>query len=93
MLDLWVDPDLTWRWKDADDYRRALDDHILDPKIEAPIRAEAEAVLEEIKNGSGPFGREWKDFHPEPEWPEPELPVAYAWGGSEWALAPGERLS
>lgn len=92
VLDLWVDPDRTWRWKDAGDYRRALDDHILGPEIEAPIRSEVELVLDEISNRSGPFSTEWLGFRPDPQWPTPELPVSYAWGGSEWTLPLGDRL-
>ena len=92
VLDMWVDPDLSWRWKDAADYRRALDDHILDSEIEAPIRAEVDVVLAEIRSASGPFGSEWTTFHPDPQWPEPELSAPYAWGGIEWALPAGDRL-
>lgn len=92
VLDMWVDRDLTWRWKDAADYRRALDDHILDSEIEAPIGAEIDVVLEEIRSAAGPFSKEWTHFRPGPEWPQPELPIPYAWGGSEWTLPPGDRL-
>ena len=92
VLDMWVDPDLTWRWKDADDFQHALGDHILAPEIEAPIRTEAELIIDEIANGTGPFGNDWIAFHADPDWNVPQLPRDYAWGGCEWTLPAGDRL-
>lgn len=92
VLDMWVDPDRKWRWKDADDFRCALHDHILDPGVEAPIHAEAEVLLDEISSGTGPFGDDWIDFHADPDWNRPQLSGGYIWGGSEWTLPAGDRL-
>ena len=92
VIDIWVNPDRTWQWKDRDDYHRALDDHILDPAVRRPIETETALVLDELDSASGPFSDEWIDFDPEPEWAFPELTVGHAWGGTLWSLPNGRRL-
>lgn len=91
VLDMWVDADRSWRWKDRDDFYRALADDILDPAVRAPIEAEAELVLQELKDCSGPFTDEWTDFRADPAWEFPELPAQYALGGAQWELPVGDR--
>jgi len=91
VLDLWVDADRTWRWKDEDDYLRALADGVLDPSIRPELDAEAVRVLEELATRTGPFAAAWTTFRPEPTWPIPCLPSDYGWKGGQWTLPPGER--
>lgn len=91
VLDLWVDADRTWHWKDRDDYARALDDGILDPAIRGAIDEEASRVLRELDARTGPFTESWCSFVPDPAWSTPQLPSAYSWSGEEWTLPPGQR--
>ena len=93
VLDLWVDPDGSWRWKDRDDYDAAIVEGILDPSIRGSIDAEVAQILRDLESRSGPFDSRWCAFHLDPTWPVPELPPAYAWGGSAWTLPPGRRLA
>lgn len=72
--------------------QRALDDHILDPEVRAPIDAETQLIVQEIGSHSGPFSQKWIEFRANPDWTEPTLPAAYAWGGAQWELPMGERL-
>jgi hypothetical protein len=65
-LDIWVDPDGAWRWKDEDELAVAARLGVLDA---ASVRAEGERVLE-----AWPFPTGWEDFRPDPAWPVPELP-------------------
>lgn len=88
-VDIWVNPDRTWEWKDRDDFLALLDDHTFDPAIRDHVDAEATEVLAELRGRTGPFADEWLDFRPEPEWTVPKLPPTHAWQGSEWTLAPG----
>lgn len=92
MLDLWVDPDRSWRFKDLQDYQRALDEGILDPAIRSDIDAETDRVLGEIVARSGPFSDDWTGFRADAEWPVPRLPDDYGWGGRAWTLPMGRRL-
>lgn len=39
VLDIWVNPDRSWEWKDRVDYRELLEDGTLDPGISAPVDA------------------------------------------------------
>ncbi|GAB3923406.1 hypothetical protein GCM10011575_01160 [Microlunatus endophyticus] len=93
VLDLWVDPDRSWHWKDEDDFRTVLEDGTLDRSVAGHIEAEAADVLTELRTGTGAFNGRWLDFHPDPDWAVPELPERYAWASSAWTFPPGPRLS
>lgn len=93
VLDLWVNPDRTWRWKDSDDYVRALEDGILDPTIRGPLEEEGTIVLEELDARDGPFADSWATFHPDQTWSTPRLPPTHAWNGDYWTLPAGRRAT
>jgi hypothetical protein len=68
-LDIVVESDGTWRWKDEDEFAAAA----LAGRVDATaVRAEGERVLAEW-----PFPTGWEDFRPDPAWPPPELPEGY----------------
>jgi hypothetical protein len=69
-LDVWVEPDGTWRWKDEDDFaqKRALG--VYDVVEAGAIRAEGERLIE-----AWPLPTGWEDWRPDPSWPVPELPA------------------
>jgi hypothetical protein len=71
-LDVWVDPDGSWRWKDEDDFAQAQELGILDEAAAAEVRAEGERVIAER-----PWPTGWEDWRPPPEW-EP-LPLPEDW--------------
>jgi hypothetical protein len=68
-LDVWVEPDGTWRWKDEDDFARAQELGVFDAAGAARIRAEAERVIAER-----PWPTGWEDWRPPPGWGPLELP-------------------
>lgn len=68
-----------------------LTDHILDPAVRAPIEHEAELILQELRDGSGPFTDEWINFRADPAWEVPELMEPYALGGDQWELPIGDQ--
>lgn len=92
VLDLWVNADRTFSWKDEDDYSRAIDDGILDPDIRGPIQEEATRVLQELDAGDGPFADSWTTFRPHPSWSTPQLPTTHGWNGEQWTLPPGDQV-
>jgi len=69
-LDVVVAPDLSWQWKDEDEFaeRLALPEHywVAD---EAAVRAEGRRVIKVIEAGEFPFDGTWTDFRPDPSWP------------------------
>ena len=76
-LDVLVEPDRTWRWKDEDE----LDERIgmpgyWDAAKAAEIRADGASVVREVEAGRFPFDGTWCDFQPDPSWPVPPLPPA-----------------
>lgn len=68
-LDVVVEPDGSWRWKDEDELADAVRAGRVD---EAAARAEGERVLAEA-----PFPTGWEGYRPDPDWPVPELPAGW----------------
>jgi hypothetical protein len=68
-LDLVVDPDGRWRWKDEDELVEAARTGYVD---EAAVRAEAERVLSDP-----PWATGWEDWRPDPSWEAPQLPEGW----------------
>ncbi|GAA2513932.1 DUF402 domain-containing protein [Pilimelia columellifera] len=73
-LDIWVEPDRTWRWKDEDEFaeRLALADHYWVPEPDQ-VWAEGRRVVAVIEAGAFPFDGSWCDFVPDPSWPTPTV--------------------
>lgn len=69
VLDIWVTPDLSWRWEDEDELEAALRLGHFSPEEAAAIRAEGERVISEW-----PFPTGWEDWRPDPSWPFPQFP-------------------
>jgi hypothetical protein len=68
VLDALVTPDGEWEWKDEAEFERGLALGVLDAAWEAPIRAEAHRVRQDIALGVGAFSREWDAWGPPDEW-------------------------
>lgn len=75
LLDIWVEPDRTWRWKDEDEFS-AMTDHPLyfDTTTAAAIRAQGEQALALVEAGVYPFDGTHTDFRPDPMWTPHRLP-------------------
>lgn len=69
VLDLWVEPDGSWQWKDEDELVEAVERGYFTPAEASAIRAEGERVL-----ADPPWPTGWEDWRPDPAWPIPELP-------------------
>ncbi len=74
-LDLVVQPDLTWRWKDEDELQEAVAVRRLSADSAREIRCEGERVVADILAGRPPFDGSWRDWRPDPAWPMPALPI------------------
>jgi hypothetical protein len=73
-LDIWVEPDRSWSWKDEDELEVALAVGFYGAEEAAAIRAEGERVVERIDAWQPPFSERWEEWRPGPGWPAPTLP-------------------
>jgi hypothetical protein len=73
-LDVWVEPDRTWQWKDEAEFveRLGFPSHYWVSDEEA-VRAEGERVVKLVDSGAFPFDGTWCDFTPDPQWTVPEV--------------------
>ena len=69
-LDIWVEPDGSWRWKDEDELEAGVDLGFFSPAQAAAIRSEGERVIAEW-----PFPTGWETWRAEPTWPIPSRPA------------------
>ena len=74
MLDVVAEPDLTWRWKDADQFDRIVAASIFDAEVAERVRAEAASAIRRIKAVEPPFSEPWPSWRPDPSWTIPVLP-------------------
>lgn len=72
-LDIRVDPDGTWRWKDEEDFAEAIALGVFDESAAAEIRAEGERVA-----ARRPWPTGWENWRPPPDWGALALPPGWA---------------
>lgn len=78
-LDIVAAPDLTWRWKDEDEFaeRLAFPD-VYWVRDEADVWTEGHRVVKLIESGAFPFDGTWCDWRPDPLWTiEPAVPEGW----------------
>jgi hypothetical protein len=73
MLDVIVNPDRTWHWKDEDELAVFVERGAFDAALARKARAEGLEVARRAENGEPPFSEPWHDWRPDPEWTTPEL--------------------
>jgi hypothetical protein len=74
LLDVVIEPDLSWRWKDEEELAEAVRLGLLTPQGADAIRAEGERVIAQLEARQSPFCDGWEHWQPNPAWPIPELP-------------------
>jgi hypothetical protein len=69
-LDIWVQPDGRWEWKDEDIFAARLAEPdaywVEDPER---VRRAGRTVIALVEARAFPFDRTWLDFRPDPAWP------------------------
>lgn len=73
-LDIDIDPDLSFKWKDVDDYQKGIECGIISPECVQGIEAAKPEILERLKKRQYPFDGSWLDWMPDPSWAPPTLP-------------------
>lgn len=76
-LDVIVELDGSWRWKDEDELAEAIRRGVIAPEDEPRLRADGERAVRRILDGEPPFDLDWSTWRPDPSWPPPELPTGW----------------
>jgi hypothetical protein len=71
-LDVWVEPDGHWEWKDEEDFAEARRLGVLDDAAAAAVRAEGERVI-----AARPWPTGWEGWRPPAAWPALSLPEGW----------------
>jgi len=74
VIDIWVEPDGTWEWKDEDELDVAIANGVMTPKAAEAFRAEGLRAIGLMKKGVDPFNSVWTAWRPDPAWTVPTLP-------------------
>jgi hypothetical protein len=73
-LDVWIEPDGSWEWKDEDEFQEAIELGIYSPAQADAIRAEGEGVITRLDTLI-PTG--WEDGRPPAAWGPLPLPTSW----------------
>lgn len=76
-LDVIMELDGSWRWKDEDQLAQIVERGLLHPEDEKRLRAEAEDAVRRILQHEQPFDRDWFGWRPDPSWRAPALPAGW----------------
>ena len=74
-LDLIINPDFSYEWKDVEDYQKAIDHEVIFPKWVKGIEVAKQEVFEKLEKSQYPFDDSWLDWRPDPNWSPPTLPA------------------
>ncbi len=77
-LDIIVRPDMTWSWKDEDEYEELIARGFFTLEHESSIRAEADRMIATIERCGVPFSDGWENWRADQHWPVPRLPEEWA---------------
>jgi hypothetical protein len=73
-LDIVVDPQFNWKWKDEEEYRAGILEGGIQDEWVIGIEGSHLEVFDRIARRSYPFDGSWLDWRPEPGWEPPTLP-------------------
>ncbi len=73
-LDILVDPDRTWLWKDSDELELAVELGHMTREQAVRVRAVGEAAVRDIEANAWPYNAGFEDWAPDPSWTLPDLP-------------------
>jgi len=77
MLDVIAEPDLSWRWKDRDEFDEIVQRGIFEPELRDRVLAEAIDTIADIERRRTPFDEPWPSWRPDPTWRTPALPAGW----------------
>jgi hypothetical protein len=74
LLDIVIEPDLSWRWKDEDEITEVVAIGTVTRAWADEVRREGERVIARLEARRPPFCDGWESWQPDPAWPIPVLP-------------------
>jgi len=72
-LDIMVEPDRSWTWKDQDELELAVETGRMTREQADSVRDESGRAVSDIENNRSPFGDGWESWKPDGSWPQPAL--------------------
>jgi protein associated with RNAse G/E len=73
-LDLIINPDFSYEWKDVDDYQKAIEKEIIFPEWIQEIETAKQEIFEKLEKRQYPYDGSWLNWMPDPDWSPPKLP-------------------
>jgi predicted RNA-binding protein associated with RNAse of E/G family len=73
-LDIVINPDFSFEWKDLDDYQKAIESGVISLEWANEIEKAKSEVLARLEKREYPFDNSWLNWRPDPNWSTPELP-------------------
>jgi hypothetical protein len=77
MLDVTIELDRTWRWKDEDELELFVARGVFDRPLAQLLRAEGLEVARRAERNEGAFAEDWVEWRPAASTPLPELPPGW----------------
>lgn len=74
-LDIIINPDHSFEWKDEDDYQKAIDHGIISPEWIRGIEDAKPEIFARLEKREYPFNGSWLNWMPDPNWSPPKLPA------------------
>lgn len=74
-LDMVVNQDLSFAWKDEVDYQNAIDHEVIFPEWIRGIEGAKQEILGMLDKRQYPFDGHWLNWMPNPSWSPPALPL------------------
>jgi protein associated with RNAse G/E len=73
-LDIEINPDFSFEWKDLDDYKQGIEAGIIQPEWADEIETAKIEILDRLEKRRYPFDGSWLNWMPDPNWSPPALP-------------------
>jgi protein associated with RNAse G/E len=73
-LDLIINPDFSFEWKDEEDYQKAIEHEIISSEWVQGIENAMGDIFNELEKRQYPFDGSWLDWTPDSPWTPPKLP-------------------
>ncbi|MCC7117712.1 MAG: DUF402 domain-containing protein [Anaerolineales bacterium] len=74
-IDLVIEPDFNWHWKDEEDYNTGVALNIITADWAKEIETAKREIFDKLKKRAYPFDDSWRDWRPNPTWSNPKLPL------------------
>ena len=74
-LDIVVEPDRCWKWKDRDELDLSVSQGRMTPEAGRAVRKEGKRAVVEIERGAGIYSEGWENWRPDASLPRPYLPA------------------